>query len=257
MIKARSELNFMTTDIPLPHWEEDTSQNYLDYGKYLVPARQQQMVMMLELLKSAPQPAQVLELCCGEGLLAEQILESLPDSRYWGLDGSRLMLECATQRLSRFGARVRLDYFELAGQSWRNPEPLQSAVVSSLAIHHLDGTGKKLLFANVYAMLAKGGVFIISDMIEPTTDPGRQVAADAWDQVVRERSLELDGNTRGLDFFLREHWNTFRYPDPDDIDHPSPLFDQLKWLEGAGFIDIDVHFLHAGHALFSGWKVGD
>jgi tRNA (cmo5U34)-methyltransferase len=150
-----------------------------------------------------------------------------------------------------------LDYFELAGQSWRNPEPLQSAVVSSLAIHHLDGTGKKLLFANVYAMLAKGGVFIISDMIEPTTDPGRQVAADAWDQVVRERSLELDGNTRGLDFFLREHWNTFRYPDPDDIDHPSPLFDQLKWLEGAGFIDIDVHFLHAGHALFSGWKVGD
>jgi len=29
----------------------------------------------------------------------------------------------------------------------------------------------------------------------------------------------------------------------------------LKWLEGAGFKGIDVHFMQAGHALFSGWKI--
>ncbi len=46
-----------------------------------------------------------------------------------------------------------------------------------------------------------------------------------------------------------------RYLDPDDIDKPSRLFDQLNWLEQAGFSDIDVHFMQAGHALFSGWKV--
>jgi len=27
-----------------------------------------------------------------------------------------------------------------------------------------------------------------------------------------------------------------RYLDPDDIDKPSPLFDQLKWLEMAGLL---------------------
>jgi tRNA (cmo5U34)-methyltransferase len=127
-------------------------------------------------------------------------------------------------------------------------------VVSSLTIHHLDGVGKQTLFEDVFTMLASGGAFIIADMIDPTTHAGRMVAADAWDEVVRQRSLELDGSTVGMDFFQQEGWNTYRYPDPDDIDHPSPLVDQLKWLEQAGFVDIDVHFMHAGHALFSGWK---
>jgi hypothetical protein len=45
-----------------------------------------------------------------------------------------------------------------------------------------------------------------------------------------------------------------RYLDPEDIDHPSPLLDQLNWLEQAGFIGIGVHFIKAGHAVFSGWK---
>ncbi len=106
-------------------------------------------------------------------------------------------------------------------------------------------------------MLAQGGAFIIADMVEPATNAGRNVAADAWDEVVRKRSLELDGSAAGFDFFLREGWNTYRYLDPDDIDHPSPLLDQLKWLEEAGFTGIEVHFMQAGHALFSAWKAAE
>jgi len=34
----------------------------------------------------------------------------------------------------------------------------------------------------------------------------------------------------------------------------SLLFDRLVWLKQADFVDIDVHFFQAGHALFSGWK---
>jgi tRNA (cmo5U34)-methyltransferase len=240
---------------PPSHWDEDTSRSFLDYGKYFIPARELQMNMMVEIIKGMPQPGQVLELCCGEGLLAELILESLPDTSYRGMDGSALMLEKATQRLSRFGHRVGLSAFELADRSWRSRDAPLQVVVSSLAIHHLDSAAKQLLFKDVYAMLAQGGVFIIADMIEPMTSPGRQIAADTWDEAVSARSLELDGDIAGLEFFLRERWNTYRYPDPDDIDHPSPLFDQLKWLEQAGFANIEVHFMQAGHALFSGWKL--
>jgi len=128
------------------------------------------------------------------------------------------------------------------------------AVVSMLSIHHLDEEGKQLLFKDVFGMLSCGGAFIIADLIEPASQPGRAVAADEWDDTVRQRSLELDGTTAGLDFFQREGWNTHRYPDPDDIDHPSPLFSQLKWLEQAGFADVELHFFQAGHALFSGWR---
>jgi tRNA (cmo5U34)-methyltransferase len=164
------------------------------------------------------------------------------------------MLEQAGSRLSRFDGRVKLGSFDLADCSWRKLDQPVQAVISSLAIHHLDGEGKQELFRDVYAMLANEGVFIIADVIEPASPAGRCIAADALDEVVCQRSLELDGSSAALDFFLGEGWNTFRYFDPDDYDHPSPIFDQLKWLEQAGLVDIDVHFMLAGHALFSGWK---
>jgi tRNA (cmo5U34)-methyltransferase len=244
----------MTSDNPQNYWNEATSRSFLDYGRYFVPEREGQMRIMVDLLQEVPQPNHVLELCCGEGLLAEMLLDELPGATYRGLDGSALMLERARQKLSRFGKRIKLARFDLADRSWRTLDQPMQAVVSSLAIHHLDGEEKRILFKDVYAMLAPGGAFIIADMIEPATPPGRRVAADAWDEVVSRRAMELDGNTERLDFFLREGWNTFRYLDPDDIDHPSPLFDQLKWLEQVGFTGVDVHYLHAGHALFSGWK---
>lgn len=244
----------MNNNISHNQWDEETSRRYLDYGRYFVPEREGQMRIMVDLLKGVPQPSFILELCCGEGLLAESLLDGLPGATYWGLDGSALMLERAGQRLSRFGDRVQLGSFDLADRSWRKLDRPFQAVVSSLAIHHLDADGKMMLFEDVYTMLVAGGAFVIADMIEPVTSPGRKVAADAWDEVVNERAHELDGNTDGFDFFQREVWNTYRYPDPDDIDHPSPLFDQLKWLEQAGFVGIDVHFMQAGHALFSGWK---
>ncbi len=244
----------MNGNTPLNQWDEETSKRYLDYGRYFIPAREQQIRIMVDLLRELPSHSLVLELCCGEGLLAELLLDEFPCLKYFGMDGSPAMLEQAQRRLVHFGKRVKLERFDLADQSWRAPKMAVQAVVSSLAIHHLDGDGKQALFQDVYTMLADGGAFIIADMIEPATSAGRSVAADAWDEVVRQRSLELDGSTAGLDFFLREGWNTYRYLDPDDIDHPSPLFDQLKWLELVGFVDIDVHFMQAGHALFSGWK---
>ena len=245
----------MNNDNPQNQWDEETSKRYLDYGRYFVPAREQQMCIMVDLLKGLPQPSLVLELCCGEGLLAEILLDEIISSSYWGMDGSAVMLEKAGERLARFSDRVKLTSFDMADRSWLRLEHPVQAVVTSLAIHHLDGEGKQLLFRDVYALLMQGGVFIIADMVDPATNPGRNVAADAWDEVVRQRSLELDGSTAGLDFFKREGWNTYRYLDPDDIDHPSQLFDQLKWLEQAGFVSIDVHYMQAGHALFSGWKL--
>lgn len=244
----------MRDDSQLPQWDEEISQRFLDYGKYFVPQREEQMGIVVKLLDGLPQPCSILELCCGEGLLAELILKELPWATVLGMDGSQVMLEKARNRLKKYEGRYQLNKFDLADQSWRKPDQPLRAVVSMLAIHHLDGLGKQELFQAVYGMLLDGGAFIIADLVEPANQSGRGIAAEAWDEIVRQRALQLDGNTAGSDFFQREGWNTFRYLDPDDIDHPSRLFDQLKWLEQAGFVDIDVHFFLAGHALFSAWK---
>jgi tRNA (cmo5U34)-methyltransferase len=196
----------------------------------------------------------ILELCCGEGLLAEVLLDRLPEFAVHGLDGSVEMLRQAEERLARFGNRFRGELFDLAAQDWRESRVPINAVVSSLAIHHLTGPQKQELFRDLQPMLVDGGVLVIADLVDQETDVGKRVAAETWDAVVRRQSLELTGNTEDFDFFQREGWNTFRYLHPDDIDKPSPLFDQLKWLEKAGFVDIDVHWMLAGHAAFSARK---
>jgi tRNA (cmo5U34)-methyltransferase len=78
------------------------------------------------------------------------------------------------------------------------------------------------------------------------------VAAQGWDAAVRQRSLAIDGDEKAYDYFVETGWNYFRHPDP--IDKPSPLPAQLKWLEQAGFVEVDVLWLQAGHAIFGGWK---
>jgi tRNA (cmo5U34)-methyltransferase len=123
-----------------------------------------------------------------------------------------------------------------------------------MAIHHLPGLQKQQLFTDVLQMFTGDGIFIIADIIEHTNEMGKNQAAKALDEAVRRRSIELDGNTAAFDFFQKEGWNIFRHLDPKDIDKPSPLFDQLKWLEESGFINIDVHWMLAGHAIFSARK---
>jgi tRNA (cmo5U34)-methyltransferase len=165
------------------------------------------------------------------------------------------MLRKAQANLAEFAPRCTTHRFDLAAQDWRAQAQPAHAVVSSLAIHHLDGTEKQALFRAVYDMLAPGGVFVVADVLEPAHPRGQTVAARAWDEAVRQRALALDGDTAAFDFFTRDGWNLYRHPDP--MDKPSRLFDQLQWLTAAGFTDVDVHWLKAGHAVYSGHKQQD
>jgi tRNA (cmo5U34)-methyltransferase len=126
--------------------------------------------------------------------------------------------------------------------------------VSSLTLHHLDGAQKQALFDEMCALLVPGGVFIIADLVEPAGRLGWELAARVWDEAVRERALELDGTLEGFTLFESERWNLYRHFDPEDIDKPSRLLDQLKWLEQAGFVGVHMVWMRAGHAIFGGAK---
>lgn len=239
---------------PPPIWTPTDSQTFLDYGRYFVPERERQIETICGLIPPAPKGALIVELCCGEGLLAQALLKRFPGAALLGLDGAPEMLAAAGRRLAEFGERFRPRHFDLAHHDWRADIRGAHAVVSSLAIHHLDGQEKQQLFADVYRMLRPGGVFVIADLIAPAGKQAEAVAADAWDWAVRQRSLELDGDLRGFDLFQREQWNMYRHFDPDDIDKPSSIFDQLRWLVAAGFTDVDVYWMQAGHAIYGGVK---
>lgn len=241
-----------------PGWSEGDSRQFADYGDYFVPERAAQIETICGLIPALPGPdgGHVVELCCGEGRLSAALLARYPEITMHAYDGSPAMLEKTARRLDKFAGRFTTREIDIAAADWRRFSWPVRAFVSSLAVHHLDGPGKQKLFSDLAAALAPGGAVVIADLIEPETVLGREVAARSWDDAVRARSLELDGDMKAFEFFRDDAWNYYSDPSPDPIDQPSALLEQLKWLEAAGLADVDVHWLKAGHAIFSGVKPG-
>jgi tRNA (cmo5U34)-methyltransferase len=239
-----------------PGWDETDSHDFIDLGRFFVPEREEQTAAVLDLIPD-PGDGLLVDLCCGEGLLSRALLERFPRARVLALDLSPAMLAQARATCAGCsGAAGRFDtrLFDLADRSWRTfPEPAR-AFVSSLAIHHLDGPGKRRLFQDLAAVLAPGGALVIADLVLPATPAAHALAAKAWDEAVRRRSLELAGGLGPYEKFRDERWNLWADPEPDPIDQPSSLLDQLRWLEEAGLRGVDVVWMKAGHAVFGGMR---
>ena len=241
-----SELNSGET------WSETDSDHFIDYGAYFVPEREVQLDTICSVIPKPTGPVHIAELCCGEGLLASALAARFRTATVHALDGSPAMLKATTKRLQQVGSPFDTQLFDLAATDWRRFDWPLHAVVSSLAVHHLDGPGKRRLFADMALSLAPGGVLVICDLVEATTTEGNAIFAAHWDDGVRRRALELDGDTERFEFFKDDGWNYYADPQPDAIDQPSSLLEQLKWMEAAPLTHVDVHWLKAGHAIFSG-----
>ncbi|WP_177168022.1 class I SAM-dependent methyltransferase [Marininema mesophilum] len=209
----------------------------------------------LQLLsKKEEEEFRVVELGCGPGWLSKSILETFPKAEVVALDGSKQMLEHAREKMEHFKSRVTFDLFRLEELDWIDPLDQQvDCFVSSLVIHHLDDEEKKEFFQRLYDALLPGGALIIADVMKANSKSLANYWADEWEKIVQEQSMELFGDLRGLDVFIKEKWNMYHFPD-DPADKPSLLSDQLRWLEQAGFKGVDVSWLKAGHAIFGGYK---
>jgi tRNA (cmo5U34)-methyltransferase len=135
----------------------------------------------------------VLELGTGTGETARRVLNRHPGAQLIGIDASPGMVKVA--RASLPADRVKLLVGRLEDPL---PEGSFDLVVSALAVHHLEGTGKADLFRRIASRLDPAGRFVLADVVEPV-NPSYVVTAI----------------------------------DPE-IDHPSKLDEQLAWLEAAG-----------------------
>ncbi|HET8522065.1 MAG TPA: methyltransferase domain-containing protein [Thermomicrobiales bacterium] len=237
-------------------WKESDSSHFIDLGRVYTPRRDDLAQMFLDLIPAETNDQFTgVEIGTGAGWLCEAILRRYPRATMIGLDGSETMLHATRDVLAPFGSRFDLKQFRLEDPTWRTdlPEGLR-CIVSSLVIHHLEGPDKARLFRDLFAKLAPGGALLIADVVEPVNGWGQRALARAWDRIVERQSRELIGDDSAYRQFLADHWNIYRYRDPDDIDHPSPLIDQLHWLSEAGFTGVDAWWADAGHVLFGGYK---
>lgn len=234
-------------------WSEADSRTFLRLAEVVTPSRAEVMDLFVALAHlAAPDEGTIVELCTGGGDLAAALLTAFPSARFVGYDGSSAMLEAAARRLAPFGERQALRPFRLEATAWRGDLPPDTRlVVSSLALHHLDGVGKRTLYRDLRTRIRPGGALLVFDLVLPALAAARAVAAMAWDRVVREQSLALTGSDAAHRAFLADRGNCFSHPDPADM--PDRLYDQLRWLEDAGFSPVDAFWQRASHALFGGF----
>ena len=134
----------------------------------------------------------VLELGIGTGETALRVRARHPEASWVGIDASEAMLARARERLPDADLRLHRLQDEL-------PAGPFDLVVSALAVHHLDGPGKRDLFARVAAVLEPDGRFILGDVVIPAEG--------------EEGPIHID-------------W---------EMDLPDTVADQLAWLREAGF----------------------
>jgi tRNA (cmo5U34)-methyltransferase len=240
-----------------PAWSEDDSARFITLGRVYTPRREEILQTFLDLIPATEDEAFVgAELGTGAGWLTDGILRRYPRARMIGFDGSEAMRKTTSRLLAPFGDRAEIRPFRLEEQAWRDslPEDLR-LVVSSLVIHHLEGPGKRQLFAEMHDRLAPGGALLICDLVMPANEQGRLQMARAWDADVRRQSQEIVGDSSAYDQFIADEWNIYANPAvEDEIDHPSTLVEQLDWLREAGFSGVDAWWARAGHVLFGGYR---
>ena len=164
----------------------------------------------------------ILDLGAGTGLLSAMAAAARPAARLTLVDGAPAMLEQARERLGDRATYVEADLADpLPGGPW-------CAVVSALAIHHLDDDGKRGLFARIHAALKPGGVFVNAEQVAGQT-PALDALYRAWHERRAREAGSDDAEWAAAEERMRH-------------DRCASVEDQLVWLRDAGFADVDCRF---------------
>jgi tRNA (cmo5U34)-methyltransferase len=116
------------------------------------------------------------------------------------------------------------------------------AVVSALAIHHLDDEAKAQLFARVHAGLAPGGIFVNAEQVAGPT----ALFDDAY-ATWHARAATALGATAG-------EWAAAQARMRED--RTASVDRHLGWLRDAGFRDSDCLFKHHNFAVLVARRAG-
>jgi tRNA (cmo5U34)-methyltransferase len=172
----------------------------------------------------------VLDLGAGTGLLSVAIADAYPEAQFDLLDGSAAMLAEAQEVL---GARVNAVHVQ--DMATGLPRGNFDAVVSALAIHHLEDADKRALYGRIFDSLRHGGVFVNAEQCAGPTPELTRIYVETWiDECFAAGATqeELDGA-----FERRTH------------DRCAPVETQLGWLREIGFTQVDCLYKRGERAV--------
>lgn len=176
--------------------------------------------------QNIPAPKAVLDLGAGTGLLTSYWYRAFPNARFVLADIALEMLDVARQRFAGLSGRAPsagVDFAECDFNE-RLPEGAFDAVISALAIHHLEHPQKFTLFKRIHDALPEGGVFVNYDQFCAGSP-----RMDAWfNEFWENELLQSDLTARDI-----ELWRERRL-----LDRECSVESELEMLRKAGFGEV-------------------
>jgi tRNA (cmo5U34)-methyltransferase len=212
------------------------AEEYHAERRRIVPCFEEFYGTAVELLALREGPVRrVLDLGAGTGLMSEAVLSRYPDAELVLIDGAAEMVAQARERLA--GAHAR---FVVADLREALPDGPFDAVVSALAIHHLEHQDNRDLLRRVVESLRPGGAFINAEHVAGATPWLEQTYRRLWRAACTAAAAE-DEEIASAERRM-------------EADHSADVATQLAWMRQAGLEDADCFFKQLHFAVLAGWR---
>lgn len=229
-----------------PWKDPERVKRFLSVTRSAIPMAVQQLQVMAYVVRRAlPQVRIFLDVGSGSGVLSQVLREEYPASKAVLVDYSEPLLDVARKTFTP--AQALIVPHDLSQPEWKAkvaPYGPYDAVISGYAIHHLTDARKQALYAEIFALLRPGGIFVNVDHVASPSPWVEDLFIHAFADNLYQ-AVESEGFTKQqIMERLRE----------DDGDIVTPVEQQCDWLRGIGYANVDCYMKIYAFAVFGGMK---
>lgn len=206
-----------------------------------IPLAREQIGIMLTLLATRSEPIRsFIDLGCGDGILGATLLSKYPESRGVLADFSEPMLEKARVQLKNFAHQPQFMSLDYADPEWVNKLRIEKpfdAIVSRYSIHHQPDERKRIIYKDIFGLLAPDGWFINIEHILPAST----LATELLNDHIIDSRYAIEVENGGLK--TRQEISDIFMNRPDqETNLLTPIETQCSWLREIGFEQVDCYF---------------
>lgn len=197
------------------------AKDYDNQRKKLIPVFDDFYEIAIESAEANTKTPNVLEIGAGTGLFSKMFLNKFPDGKIDLVDLAENMLSIAKER---FSDNSNLNFF-LEDILNFSPNKKYDLVISSLAIHHLEIDDQEKLYNKIFNWLKKDGIFVNAEMIAGENEFSNNIYEEWIIKKAKDNGLDDEAKLAAIERLK--------------LDKKVPISAHLKWLENAGFSNVD------------------
>ncbi len=220
------------------HFEEEAAQ-YDGIIKNLIPYYDKMVEALVNTLPFGnSKQIEVVDLGCGTGTISRAVRDAYPKAKLTCVDISEKMLKVAAGKLGDVADAIFINknFYDFSF------DKKYDAVVSSLALHHLETKKDKLEFySKIYSSLNAGGVFINADVVLASTEALQERYIEQWKSYMC-KNVPLDE--------VENKWIPTYYEE----DRPISMMEHIEMLKDVGFKTVDIVWKYYNFAVYMAIK---